>query len=168
MVAAWRMGQRGLVLVIHNLRPAIVGFVLTKTDPSPNVFPLVIGRDSQSVSSPHLARRKVDMRHRPRFTWSSAGSARLFSLPPLCKSRGMARRGGACPGFLTGRPGLGGPGSPGPGAHDASARASRRAIAALSAVGPAGVLVRRGGYPRTARVRGCEPRPRVPRPAPRS
>jgi len=53
----------------------------------------------------------------------------LFIVTSFTSGR-LARRGGACPRFLAGRPGLGGPGSPGPGALDASARASRRATAA--------------------------------------
>src|SRR5262245_46157602 len=64
------------------------------------------------------------------------------------------------------------PGTPGPDAHDASARALRRAIAASSAIcvlrrpDHAGPVVPRRGYPAAARVRGCEPRTQVPRPAP--
>ena len=59
-----------------------------------------------------------------------------------------------------------GPGTPGPGAHDASARASRRATAAFIGGRTGRRHCAPGGYPRTAPVRGCEPRPRVPRPAP--
>src|SRR5262245_23688807 len=64
------------------------------------------------------------------------------------------------------------PGSPGPGALARSARASRRTTAAFSAIGVlrrpdlTGPVVPRRGYPAAARVRGCEPRTQVPRPAP--
>src|SRR5262245_5714512 len=78
------------------------------------------------------------------------------------------------PWITPGRPDLcsGESGSPDPGAHDASARATRRATAAsfplsrLRRPDPRGAIVPRGGCPAAARGRGCEPHPQVPRPAP--
>jgi hypothetical protein len=95
-----------------------------------------------------------------------------FSFRPPNKGGWRAER--RMPWISPGRPDgqSGESGSPDPGAHDASARASRRTTAAFSAIGVlrrpdlAGPVVPRRGDPAAARVRGCEPRTRVPRPAP--
>src|SRR5262249_19313152 len=93
---------------------------------------------------------------------------------PSPDMRGMARRRGACPGLLQGGP------------IRVRASPDRRTLALLrGAPAPlgapprhspqlafyggrtrAGPVVPRPGYPAAARVRGCEPRTQVPRPAP--
>src|SRR5262249_47931615 len=101
------------------------------------------------------------------------GVARIpFSLRPPDEGDGAPKR--RMPWITPGRPDLcsGEPGSPGPGALARSARASWRTTAAFSAIcvlrrpDLAGPVVPRRGYPAAARVRGCELRTQVPRPAP--
>src|SRR5262245_4702938 len=150
-----------------------------KRGPSPFECTWLLGPACAGTNGERLTRMNVFRRTTraivcwPR-SWVGRGGSPVF--PSLCvpRMRGMARRRGACPGLLQGGP--------------ICVRASpdRRALALLrGAPAPlgapprhspqfafyggrtcAGPVVPRRGYPAAARVRGCEPRTQVPRPAP--